>query len=98
MAIIGVRGREGWEISNSWIFFVDSRPSITGIWMSIKTTSNMFSLKVSNACSPFSTAVISCPLFVNNFVAKVRFIVVSSANKIFSGGPRSCLFLAGVEF
>ncbi len=61
IAMMGVGGRDGWETSNSWILAVDSKPSMTGIWLSIRTTSKETSLKVSKAWSPFSAEVISWP-------------------------------------
>ena len=95
---MGVAGREGWEDSYSRILAVDSNPSITGIWISINTTSNEFYLKDSKAWSPFSTAVMSWPRFFNNFVAKARFTAVSSASKILREGPGSIFFSFGLEF
>ena len=87
MAMMGVGGRDGWEASNSRILAVDSKPSMTGIWLSIRTTSKEASLKVSKAWSQFSAEVISWPCLFNNFVAKVKLTVVSSATIIFRGAP-----------
>ena len=98
MAMIGVGGRDGWETSNSRILAVDSKPSMTGIWISIRKTSKEVSLKVSKAWSPFSAEVISWPRLFNNFVAKVKLTVVSSATKIFRGGPGSFFLSVVLNF
>lgn len=69
--------------SHRRILRVASRPSHTGIWMSISTASNLSLCTASTASCPFPATVQVCPHFLSTAVATFWFTRLSSTTRSF---------------